>query len=66
MSNLEDLEKRLTAAIANIAADSGLAAENAALKAELFALKKQRKADVAELDALLAKLKPILEGADHA
>ncbi len=66
MSNLENLEKRLAAAIKNLPLGAELVAENAALKSELKALKAQRKADVAELDSLLAKLKPILEEAGNA
>ncbi len=62
MSDLKQLEKRLAAAIANLSGGKSQTAENAALKAELKALKKQRVADVAELDALLGKLKPMLEG----
>lgn len=66
MSKLNELEKRLTAAIANLPQWDGLTAENAVLKAELTSLKAQRKKDVAELDALLAKLKPMLEDAGNA
>ncbi|MBL4807961.1 MAG: hypothetical protein JKY31_11860 [Rhodobacteraceae bacterium] len=66
MSDIENLEKRLATAIANLSGGADLAAENAKLKSELAALKKLRKADVAELDTLLAKLKPMLEGAENA
>ncbi len=66
MSNLENLEKRLAAAIENLSGGAALMAENALLRADLTALKAQRKADVAELDSLLAKLKPILEEAGNA
>ncbi len=66
MSKFDELEKRLTAAIKNLPRGTDLTAENTALKAELAALKTQRKKDVAELDTLLAKLKPMLEEAGNA
>jgi len=66
MSDLENLEKRLAAAIAKLPRQGQMGAENAALKSELVALKAQRRKDVVELDTLLAKLKPLLEETGNA
>lgn len=71
MNELKSLEDRLKSAVARIetAASTGndtygLAAENAQLKADLATLKEQRRADMAELDRLMEKLRPMLEEAD--
>lgn len=71
MNELKSLEDRLKSAVARIETaaltgndTSGLAAENAQLKADLTTLKEQRRADMAELDRLMEKLRPMLEEAD--
>ncbi len=71
MNELNTLEERLKSAVARIEtaalADSdtsGLAEENTQLKADLATLKEQRRTDMAELDRLMEKLRPMLEEAD--
>ncbi|MEM6466177.1 MAG: hypothetical protein AAF679_06695 [Pseudomonadota bacterium] len=68
MAKIAELEARLDAALAKIrqapsgpASDGDLAAQNAELSASLDKLRAERSRDVAELDDLLAKLKPLIE-----
>lgn len=60
---LREMNAQLRAAVT-----TGLAPElhDAAVQAELEALNAQRSADAAEVDAILAELKPLIEEASHA
>jgi len=60
-ADLRELSAQLRSAASEGVADAELI--NRALKAELDALVAQRSADKAELGALLAELKPVVEGA---
>jgi len=67
MDDLEKLAKRLEAAVDTLALQSKTdAREILDLRAELEMLKEKRKADVAELDTLLAHLKPLMEAEENA
>ena len=74
MTEVAELEARIGAALAAIkthasaaapatddAALKALKAENAELRAALEALQQQRDKDVSDLDALLERLKPLVE-----
>ncbi|MEO1550141.1 MAG: hypothetical protein AAFR93_06870 [Pseudomonadota bacterium] len=67
MAKIAELEARLDAALAKIrqAPKAGASdpSETQALQAALDGLRAERDRDVAELDALLAKLKPLIEEA---
>ncbi len=67
MDDLETLAQRLEAAVDALALQSKAdAREILDLRAELEMLKEKRKADMAELDTLLAHLKPLMEAEDNA
>ena len=67
MDDLETLAKRLEAAVDALARQNQSdAQEILALRAELTDLKTKRKADMAELDTLLAHLKPLMEAEENA
>ncbi|MCF6272773.1 MAG: hypothetical protein L3J37_06195 [Rhodobacteraceae bacterium] len=67
MEDLELLAKRLAAAVEALDNQSRAdAREILDLRNELAALKKKRKADLAELDTLLAHLKPLMEAEENA
>ena len=67
MDDLETLVKRLAAAVETLALQSKTdAREILDLRAELEMLKEKRKAEVAELDTLLAHLKPLMEAEENA
>ncbi len=67
MDDLETLAKRLEAAVDTLALQSKAdAREILDLRAELEMLKEKRKADMAELDTLLAHLKPLMEAEENA
>lgn len=74
MSDLKDLEARLDAALARLAAAppaagpdpdalSALEARNTELSQKLAALSAQRDKDLAQLDELLAQLRPLIDEA---
>ena len=67
MDDLEKLAERLDAAAETLAKQSQRdAREILDLRAELASLKEKRKADMAELDTLLAHLKPLMEAEQNA
>jgi len=67
MDDLEKLVERLEAAAESLTKQSQRdAREILDLRAELAALKEKRKADMAELDTLLAHLKPLMEAEENA
>ena len=67
MDDLETLAERLEAAVDALALQSKSdAREILDLRAELEMLKEKRKADMAELDTLLAHLKPLMEAEENA
>ncbi len=67
MDDLETLARRLAAAVDTLSLQSKAdAREILDLRAELEMLKEKRKADMAELDTLLAHLKPLMEAEDNA
>ena len=67
MDDLEKLVERLEAAAENLVKQSQRdAREILDLRAELAALKEKRKTDMAELDTLLAHLKPLMEAEENA
>jgi len=67
MDDLETLSKRLAAAVDTLGLQSKAdAREILDLRAELEMLKEKRKADMAELDTLLAHLKPLMEAEENA
>jgi len=67
MDDLETLAKRLETAVDTLALQSKAdAREILDLRAELEMLKEKRKADMAELDTLLAHLKPLMEAEENA
>ena len=67
MNDLEILAKRLEAAVDTLSLQSKAdAREILDLRAELEMLKEKRKADMAELDTLLAHLKPLMEADENA
>lgn len=67
MDDLETLAERLEAAVDTLALQSKAdAREILDLRAELEMLKEKRKADIAELDTLLAHLKPLMEAEENA
>jgi len=67
MEDLEMLVKRLEAAAEALAVQSKRdAREILDLRAEIEMLKEKRKADMAELDTLLAHLKPLMEAEENA
>ncbi len=67
MDDLETLANRLEAVAEALAKQSkGDAREILDLRAELTSLKEKRKADMAELDTLLAHLKPLMEAEENA
>jgi len=67
MDDLETLVKRLAAAVETLGLQSKTdAREILDLRAELEMLKEKRKAEVAELDTLLAHLKPLMEAEENA
>jgi len=67
MEDLEKLVERLEAAADALARQSQRdAREILDLRAELAALQEKRKADMAELDTLLAHLKPLMEAEENA
>ena len=66
MDDLDTLAKRLEAATDALASQSKTSArEITDLKAELEMLKTKRKADMEELDTLLAHLKPLMEAEEN-
>ena len=67
MDDLETLAKRLETAVDTLTTQSKAdAREILDLRAELEMLKEKRKADMAELDTLLAHLKPLMEAEENA
>lgn len=67
MDDLETLANRLEAVAEALAKQSKVdAREILDLRAELASLKEKRKADMAELDTLLAHLKPLMEAEENA
>ncbi|NOR64338.1 MAG: hypothetical protein GQ535_17855 [Rhodobacteraceae bacterium] len=67
MDDLETLAKRLETAVDTLALQCKAdAREILDLRAELEMLKEKRKADMAELDTLLAHLKPLMEAEENA
>lgn len=67
MDDLETLANRLGAAVDCLALQGKAdAREILDLRAELEMLKEKRKADMAELDTLLAHLKPLMEAEENA
>ncbi len=67
MDDLETLAKRLEAAVDTLGLQGKAdAREILDLRAELEMLKEKRKADMAELDTLLAHLKPLMEAEENA
>ncbi len=67
MEDVETLIERLEAAADRLALQSKAdAREILELRAELEMLKEKRKADMAELDTLLAHLKPLMEVEENA
>jgi len=67
MDDLETLANRLGAAVDALALQGKAdAREILDLRAELEMLKQKRKADMAELDTLLAHLKPLMEAEENA
>ncbi len=67
MDDLETLANRLGAAVDTLALQGKAdAREILDLRAELEMLKEKRKADMAELDTLLAHLKPLMEAEENA
>lgn len=67
MDDLEKLVERLDAAAEALVKQSQRdAREILDLRAEVAALKEKRKADMAELDTLLAHLKPLMEAEENA
>ena len=67
MDDLETLAKRLEVAVDTLSLQSKAdAREILDLRAELEMLKEKRKADMAELDTLLAHLKPLMEAEENA
>jgi len=67
MDDLETLAKRLETAVDTLTMQSKAdAREILDLRAELEMLKEKRKADMAELDTLLAHLKPLMEAEENA
>ncbi len=67
MDDLETLAKQLEAAVVALALQGKAdAREILDLRAELEMLKEKRKADMAELDTLLAHLKPLMETDENA
>ena len=67
MDDLETLATRLEAAAEALAEQSQRdAREILDLRAEVAALKEKRKADMEELDTLLAHLKPLMEADENA
>jgi predicted nuclease with TOPRIM domain len=67
MDDLEILAKQLEAAVDTLALQGKAdAREILDLRAELEMLKEKRKADMAELDTLLAHLKPLMEAEENA
>jgi len=67
MDDLEKLAKRLEQAVEALAQQNQSdAREILDLRAELTDLKEKRKADMAELDTLLAHLKPLMEAEENA
>jgi len=67
MDDLETLAKRLADAVDTLGQQSKAdAREILDLRAELEMLKEKRKADMAELDTLLAHLKPLMEAEENA
>ena len=73
MSKLSDLQQRLNAALEKLEASAGngdaaahgriseLESQNRALADDLSALQEARTRDLAELDALITQLKPLVE-----
>ena len=68
MSDLDAVEERIHAALGRIraamdarAADAARAAEADSLRDRLSAVEAKRAADVAQLDALIAELRPLVE-----
>lgn len=67
MEDLEMLAKRLEDVVDKLTLQSKAdAREILDLRAELEMLKEKRKADLAELDTLLAHLKPLMEAEEDA
>ena len=67
MDDLEKLAKRLEVAVETLGLQSKADARKILnLRAELEMLKDKRKADMAELDTLLAHLKPLMETEENA
>ena len=67
MDDLEKLVERLGAATEALVTQSQRdAREILDLRSELAALQEKRKADMAELDTLLAHLKPLMEAEENA
>ena len=67
MDDLEKLATRLEAAVESLARQNQSdAREILDLREELTGLKEKRKADMAELDTLLAHLKPLMEAEENA
>ncbi len=67
MDEMETLVKRLEAAVDALAQQSKAdAREILDLRAELEMLQAKRKADMEELDTLLAHLKPLMEAEENA
>ncbi len=67
MDDLEKLATRLEAAVESLARQNQSdAREILDLREELAGLKEKRKADMAELDTLLAHLKPLMEAEENA
>lgn len=58
MSTTQELENRIDDALARIQKQAGTAAD---LNKKLTALQVKRDKDIAELDALVAELKPLVE-----
>ena len=67
MEEMEKLAGRLEAAVEALARpNKSDAQEILDLRGELAELKEKRKADMAELDTLLAHLKPLMEAEENA
>ncbi len=67
MEEMEKLAGRLEAAVEALARQNKSDAQEILdLRGELAELKEKRKADLAELDTLLAHLKPLMEAEENA
>jgi len=67
MEEMEKLAGRLEAAVEALARQNKSDAQEILdLRGELAELKEKRKADMAELDTLLAHLKPLMEAEENA